>query len=85
MTPENIVSRDQWLDARRNLLAREKALTKERDAITASRQALPWMQLEKTYVFETDAGEATLPELLGITASLSSITSCSALSGAKAV
>ena len=65
MTPENIVSRDQWLDARRNLLAREKALTKERDAITASRQALPWVQLEKTYVFETDTGETTLPELFG--------------------
>jgi len=65
MTPENIVSRDQWLEARRKLLAREKALTKERDAITASRRALPWVRLEQTYVFETDTGEATLPELFG--------------------
>ena len=65
MTPENIISREQWLSARKELLAREKALTRERDAVTASRQALPWVQLEKTYDFETDTGEVTLPELFG--------------------
>ena len=65
MNPENIVSRDQWLEARMELLNREKALTRERDALTASRRALPWVKLEKDYVFETDTGTATLSELFG--------------------
>ena len=65
MNPENIVSRDQWLEARMELLNREKALTRERDALTASRRALPWVKLEKEYVFETDTGKATLSELFG--------------------
>ena len=57
------VSRDDWLKARKALLDREKAFTKERDALTAARQAAPMVKIEKTYQFETLRGEETLSDL----------------------
>ncbi len=58
-----IVSREQWLEARTALLAREKALTRMRDAISAERRALPWVKVEKEYTFDTPAGPQTLADL----------------------
>lgn len=58
-----IVSRAEWLEASRALLAEEKAWTHERDRISAKRRALPWVRLEKDYVFEGPAGPVTLAEL----------------------
>jgi predicted dithiol-disulfide oxidoreductase (DUF899 family) len=60
-----IVSRAEWLDARRTLLARERALTHELDALRAERRELPWVKVEKTYVFATPEGEHTLGDLFG--------------------
>ena len=58
-----VVSRSDWLDARKALLAREKEFTRLRDEINAERLALPWVRVDKTYVFDTPAGKKTLAEL----------------------
>jgi predicted dithiol-disulfide oxidoreductase (DUF899 family) len=51
MTEKNTVSRDQWLAARKRLLEKEKQLTRLRDELSAARRELPWVALEKSYVF----------------------------------
>jgi predicted dithiol-disulfide oxidoreductase (DUF899 family) len=58
-----IVSREKWLEARRVLLAREKEATRLRDSVNAERQALPWVKVDKDYVFDTPAGRKSLSEL----------------------
>lgn len=63
MQTHRIVSRPEWLAARKALLAREKEATRLRDSINAQRLALPWVKLEKDYVFDTAAGQKSLSEL----------------------
>jgi predicted dithiol-disulfide oxidoreductase (DUF899 family) len=64
MMPHNrVVSREEWLDARRALLAREKEFTRFRDQLNAERMALPWVKVEKDYVFDLPGGKKTLAEL----------------------
>lgn len=63
MQHHQIASRTEWLAARQALLQREKAFTRLRDEINAERLALPWVRVEKNYVFETPAGKKTLAEL----------------------
>ena len=58
-----VVSRDDWLKARKAFLAKEKALTRARDQISAERRTLPWVKVDKQYVFDTTAGRRTLAEL----------------------
>jgi predicted dithiol-disulfide oxidoreductase (DUF899 family) len=58
-----IVSQTEWLAARKALLAKEKQMTHLRDEINAERQALPWVKVEKNYVFDTPAGKKTLAQL----------------------
>ncbi|NTI47826.1 DUF899 family protein [Agrobacterium rhizogenes] len=58
-----IVSREIWLEARRKLLAREKEATHLRDSVNAERLALPWVKVDKTYVFDTPTGKKTLADL----------------------
>jgi len=60
-----IVSQDEWLAIRRQLLAREKEFTRLRDQLAAERRALPWVKVEKPYVFDGPDGKETLPELFG--------------------
>jgi len=57
------VSRDQWLEARTALLAKEKAMTRLRDELSAARRDLPWVKVEKEYVFDGPASKVTLSEL----------------------
>jgi predicted dithiol-disulfide oxidoreductase (DUF899 family) len=57
------VSRDEWLARRRELLALEKEETRLRDRVRAARRKLPWVKVEKDYVFDTPAGRRTLAEL----------------------
>jgi predicted dithiol-disulfide oxidoreductase (DUF899 family) len=63
MTTHPTVSRDEWLAARQALLAKEKAFTKQRDAISAARRELPWVKVEKEYVFEGPDGKEALADL----------------------
>lgn len=58
-----VVSREEWLEARRALLLKEKAHTRARDALNVERMALPWVKLDKAYVFDTDSGRESLAEL----------------------
>ena len=58
-----IVSRDEWLRARKKLLAREKKLTHERDSVNAERRRLPMVRVEKDYTFEGPQGEVSLLDL----------------------
>jgi predicted dithiol-disulfide oxidoreductase (DUF899 family) len=65
MVPSKVVSRDEWIAARRALLDREKAHMRAGDAIAAERRALPWVKVEKDYTFDTANGLKRLPELFG--------------------
>jgi predicted dithiol-disulfide oxidoreductase (DUF899 family) len=58
-----IVSRDAWIVARQQLLAREKELTRLRDQLNAQRRELPWVKVEKNYVFDGPDGKQTLADL----------------------
>jgi predicted dithiol-disulfide oxidoreductase (DUF899 family) len=63
MTTHKTGTRQEWLAARKALLAREKAFTKERDAIAEARRALPWVKIEKNYVFDSTNGKVSLADL----------------------
>jgi predicted dithiol-disulfide oxidoreductase (DUF899 family) len=56
-------SKDEWLAARRKLLAKEKELTHLRDALSVERRSLPWLRVEKQYLFDTPAGRKSLADL----------------------
>lgn len=59
----DVVSLDEWLTARRDLLRAEKELTHRRDDVTRKRLALPWVRIDKDYVFDTTDGRRTLADL----------------------
>ena len=63
MNNPRIVSREKWLEARKALMAKEKELTRLRDGLAAERRALPWVHVEKQYVFDAPHGKVTLAEL----------------------
>jgi predicted dithiol-disulfide oxidoreductase (DUF899 family) len=58
-----IVSPDQWMAAWGQMLVKEKALTRARDALAAERRRMPWMAVEKAYEFEGPQGKASLLDL----------------------
>jgi predicted dithiol-disulfide oxidoreductase (DUF899 family) len=63
MSLPDVVSRAEWLAARRELLAEEKEMTRRRDALNAKRRRLPMVEIEKDYVFTGPGGQATLLDL----------------------
>lgn len=63
MTAAPVGSREHWTQARLALLKQEKALTRLRDALAAQRRALPWVLVDKEYVFDTPSGRRTLGQL----------------------
>src|SRR5262245_60820964 len=65
MQQHKVVSRDEWLIARKAHLKNEKALTRMRDLVSAERRDLPWVKVEKEYVFDTPEGKKTLADLFG--------------------
>jgi predicted dithiol-disulfide oxidoreductase (DUF899 family) len=58
-----IVSREEWLAARKDLLAKEKELTRARDQLSAGRRRLPMVKIEKDYVFDTPDGPKSLLDI----------------------
>ncbi|HTS04577.1 MAG TPA: DUF899 family protein, partial [Candidatus Eisenbacteria bacterium] len=58
-----VVSHDEWLAARKQLLAKEKEFTRLRDELSQQRREMPWEKVEKRYVFEGVNGKATLADL----------------------
>ena len=58
-----VASRDEWLAARKELLRKEKEFSRLRDQLSAERRALPWVRVEKNYVFEGPNGPETLADL----------------------
>lgn len=63
MEPHKVVSRDEWLVARKAHLAREKEFTRHRDRLSAERRALPWVKVDKRYIFDGPNGKQTLADL----------------------
>jgi predicted dithiol-disulfide oxidoreductase (DUF899 family) len=58
-----VVSREEWLEARRALLLQEKEATHLRDKVNAARMAMPWVKVDKDYMFDTTAGRKSLSDL----------------------
>ena len=65
MSLPDVVSREQWLEARRRLLAQEKEMTRRHDELNASRRRLPMVKVDKEYVFDGPGGKVTLAQLFG--------------------
>lgn len=63
MTDHAVVSRDEWIDARKELLQMEKEVTRRNDELSRQRRELPWVKVDKQYVFEGPDGEQTLADL----------------------
>ncbi|MCE4055179.1 DUF899 domain-containing protein [Pseudomonas sp. Au-Pse12] len=64
-THHPVVSREQWLQARKQHLIHEKAFTRHRDQLSAERRALPWVKIDKPYQFQGPNGPLSLAELFG--------------------
>jgi len=58
-----VVSKAEWLTARKELLTQEKEFTRQRDAVSRARRSLPWVKVEKEYVFEAPGGREPLAKL----------------------
>lgn len=63
VTDPRKVSRAEWLDARKALLAKEKELTRQRDQLAEERRRLPWVRVDERYVFDHPQGRRTLADL----------------------
>lgn len=58
-----VVSQEEWLEARRQHLRREKEMSRLRDQLSAERRDLPWVRVDKTYTFEGPSGSESLADL----------------------
>jgi predicted dithiol-disulfide oxidoreductase (DUF899 family) len=63
VNPHQIVAKAEWIEARRAVLSKEKELTRLRDRLAEEQRALPWVRIEKFYVFDGPEGKVTLAEL----------------------
>ena len=63
MTDHKVVTRDEWLAARRQYLAKEKEFTRLRDQLGRERRELPWVRVDKAYRFDGPGGSRTLSDL----------------------
>ena len=65
MNQHNVVSQEEWVDARKQLLAKEKEFSKQREELTKLRQQLPWRKIETDYEFDGEFGKQRLSEMFG--------------------
>ena len=65
LAEHQVVSREAWTEARKELLQKEKEHTHHYDALCAQRRALPWVRMDKNYVFEGPQGPESLGDLFG--------------------
>ena len=63
MQPHKIVSRQEWIEARKAHMAHEKEFTRARDRLSEERRALPWVKVDKAYSFDSGDGNKTLADL----------------------
>ncbi|MEM7531509.1 MAG: thioredoxin family protein [Chloroflexota bacterium] len=63
MTMNQVVSQTEWLEARKALLAKEKEFTRLRDQLSQEQRSLPWVKVDKAYVFDSPDGQETLGDL----------------------
>ena len=63
MNQNPVVSREEWVAARKQHLVKEKELTRLRDELSRQRRDLPWVKVDKNYVFEGPDGKVTLADL----------------------
>src|SRR5262249_32491014 len=63
MQPHSIVSREEWIEARKAHMVREKEFTRARDRLAEERRALPWVLVDKDYVFDGPNGKVRLAGL----------------------
>ena len=63
MTNQPIVSREEWTNARKTLLAKEKENTRQRDELVRQRRQLPWVKVDEKYVFDSPQGKVALADL----------------------
>src|ERR1035438_10221226 len=63
MQSHRIVSREQWIEARKAHMAHEKEYTRARDRLSEERRALPWVKVDQNYLFDSPDGNKTLAEL----------------------
>ena len=63
MQPHKVVTREEWLLARQHHLKREKEFTQLRDRLSAERRELPWVKVDKNYIFDGSAGKQSLADL----------------------
>ncbi len=63
ITGHKVVSSEEWIAARKKLLQKEKEFTHLRDQLSAERRKLPWVKVEKPYVFDGPDGKETLADL----------------------
>ena len=76
LSPPKVVSREEWLSARRALFVEEKEITHKLDELRKKRRHLPWVKIEHPYVFEGADGKCRLPICFTAAANSPSITSC---------
>jgi len=65
MPNHQVVSHDEWISRRKNLLQKEKAWSKLQDELTRERMKLPWEEVDKDYVFHAPHGQKSLADLFG--------------------
>ena len=63
MSAQKVVSREEWLKARVELLEEEKAHARQSDALAEKRRSLPWVRIDTNYLFRTEQGQASLSDL----------------------
>jgi len=63
MTNHQVVTPEAWVEARKQVLAKEKEFTRLRDQLSQARRNLPWVRVTKQYVFEGPEGKQTLGQL----------------------